>query len=122
MIARRKQPETNAHVVQLLLDKEALAKIHRLDEQYPQQALFVLMSPDIALEIEHNRTLVMSFNTILTDTERETYDGRVKKLFLFVPVQYATGKTIQLIKASFTGYKSFSEEKISKQYILYTGL
>ncbi|MVN23435.1 hypothetical protein [Mucilaginibacter arboris] len=118
----RKQTPTNAHVVQLLLDKEALVKIHQLDTQYPQQALFVLMSPDIALEIEHNRALVMSFNTLLTDPERETYAGRVKKLFLLVPVQYTTGKTEQLIKASFTGYKSFSEEKISKHYVLYTGL
>lgn len=121
-INRKQMPGENSHVVQLFLDKATLIKIHQLDAQYPQQALFVLMSPEGAMEIEHNRALVMPFNNMPENEETDGYAGRVKKLFLIVPVQYASGKTIQQIKASFKDYKSFREENISNLFKLYSGL
>ncbi len=122
--ARSKQtPSAITHVVQDLVDAETLAKIHQLDAQFPQQALFVLISPEIAMEIDQNRTLVLPFNTMTPKSENPSYNGRVKKLFLIVPANIAANSTTkQLIKAVFTGYKIFSEEKISKGFVLLTGL
>ncbi len=119
----KQTPSTITHVVQDLLDAKTLSKIHQLDMQFPQQALFVLISPEIAMEIEHNRTLVLPFNTMTPKTENPSYDGRVKKLFLIVPANIAANRTtVQLIKACFTDYKIFSEEKIGKAFVLFTGL
>ena len=115
-------PGENTRVVQDLLDDETLSKIHQLDRQFPQQCLFVLMSPEIGLEIKHNRVLVFPFDTYAQTAKRENFAGKVKKLFLIVPKEFASGKSGQLIKASFTGYKNFREEKISDAYVLITGL
>jgi len=119
---REQTPGVNTRVIQDLLDDETLLKIHQLDTQYAQQVLFLLMSPEIAMEIEHNRTLIVPFDSMAKNPKNQIYDGRVKKLFLIVPVEFAHGKTGKLIKASFTGYKNFSEEKISDLYVLLTGL
>lgn len=122
--SRSKQtPSALTHVVQDLVDSKTLLKMHQLDVQFPQQAVFVLMSPEIAMEIEHNRILVLPFNTMEPKSENPSYDGRVKKLFLIVPANIAGNRTTtQLIKACFTDYKTFSEEKISKAFVLFTGL
>lgn len=119
---RNEALSANTRVHQDLLDNQTLLKLHQLDNQYQHQALFVVMSPEIGLEIEQNRILVMSFDGIAKGQDEETYDGRVKKLFLFVPTLYTKGKSAQLIKSAFTDYKSFREEKISDRYMLYTGL
>lgn len=121
-LKRKQTLSANTRVVQDLIDRETLSKIHQLDRQYPHQALFVLMSPEIAMETEHNRTLILPFNNLAPNAENPTYDGRVQELFIFVPAGLASGRTEQLIKASFTGYKNFSKEKISKLYVLYKGL
>jgi hypothetical protein len=105
------KPGKNTRVIQDLLDEETLAKIHQLDEQYPQQCLFVLMSPEIAMEVAHNRVLILPFDALKKALELDTFDGRVNRLFLIVPKEFASGKTEKLIEASFIGYKNFSKKK-----------
>jgi len=95
---------------QQFIDQPALDKILMIDRQNTN-VLFVFLSPDICLEIQHNRTIAITENTA-------PYVGHAEPIYLLAPVWYTPAQMAGLFK-NFPGYKNFTAAPISKRYVLY---
>jgi hypothetical protein len=114
---------TSAHgysgIAQLFIDQPSLNYIRNLDKQNTN-AIFVFTSPDLSLEIEHNRTITVESigPDVAIDFDEYVYKGHAGPLYIILPSDYIGPKST-IMRKCFPGYKGFKMTMLSNQYILW---
>jgi hypothetical protein len=110
----------NTGLAQQSVDQPSLSYLLQLDKQNIN-AIFAFLTPDVGLEIEHNRILTLDeppANTTF-DSDDFSYDGHGGPLYILLPASYDGPKAAMLMKF-FRGYTNFSVKKLSPAYTLYS--
>lgn len=104
---------------QQFIDQESLNYIKLLDDKH-RDATFVFFSPDLGLEIQHNRIITLeALNPdISIDFDQYVHKGYSGPLYIIMP-SYYIGIRASVILKSFPGYKGFSLKELSDNYVLY---
>jgi len=110
----------NTGLAQQSIDQPSLDHLLQLDKQNTN-AIFAFTTPDVGLEIEHNRiiTLDQPPANIPFDNDDYSYDGHAGPLYIVLPATYDGAKAGMIMKF-FRGYKDFSVQKLSPAYTLYS--
>ncbi|WP_413666186.1 hypothetical protein ACEN9X_16570 [Mucilaginibacter sp. Mucisp86] len=114
---------TSAHgysgIAQLFIDQPSLNYIRNLDKQNTN-AIFVVTSPDLSLEIEHNRTITVEAigPDVAIDFDDYVYKGHAGPLYIVLPSDYIGPKST-IMRKCFPGYKGFKMTMLSNQFILW---
>jgi len=114
---------TSAHgysgIAQLFIDQPSLNYIRNLDRQNTN-AIFVFTSPDLSLEIEHNRTIAVEAigPDVAIDFDEYVYKGHAGPLYIVLPSDYIGPKST-ILRKCFPGYKGFKMTMLSNAYILW---
>jgi hypothetical protein len=107
-------------IAQLFIDQQSLNQVMELDRKN-RNAIFVFISPDLALEINHNRSVVL--DPIGPDVKIEFDDyvhyGHAGPIFIMLPATYMGPKS-NIIRKCFPGYKGFHMDMLSDKYVLYS--
>jgi hypothetical protein len=106
-------------IAQLFIDQPSLNYIRNLDKQNTN-AIFVFNSPDLSLEIEHNRTITVETigAEVAIDYDDYVYKGHAGPLYIVLPSDYIGPKST-IMRKCFPGYKGFKMTMLSNQYILW---
>ena len=104
---------------QQFIDQESLNYVKLLEDKH-RNATFVFFSPDLGLEVQHNRFITLdALNAdINIDFDQYIHKGHAGPLFIIMPSKYI-GIRASVILKSFPGYKGFSLKEISDNYVLY---
>jgi hypothetical protein len=80
----------------------------------------VFTSPDLSLEIEHNRTITVESigPDVAIDFDEYVYKGHAGPLYIILPSDYIGPKST-IMRKCFPGYKGFKMTMLSNQYILW---
>lgn len=107
-------------IAQEFIDQGTLNYLHALDAQQ-NNAIFVFISPDLGLEIEHNRIITFDpvSDTLTADEDIYPYAGHAGPLYIVLPQNYA-GKKANLYFSKFPGYHQFIPVKPGKGYLVYS--
>ncbi|WDF56531.1 hypothetical protein [Mucilaginibacter sp. KACC 22063] len=105
-------------LTQQFIDKESIQDILHLDST-EHNATFVFNSPDLALEIEHNRVITIDpiGPNMKIDFEAYTYKGFGGPLHIMLPSSYRGARMAMILKC-FPGYKAFKYQQLSTDYFL----
>lgn len=107
-------------IAQLFIDQQSLNQVMELDRKNTN-AIFVFLSPDLALEINHNRYVIL--DPIGPDVKIEFDDyvhyGHAGPIFIMLPASYMGPKS-NIIRKCFPGYKGFHMDMLSDKYVLYS--
>lgn len=99
-------------------DKATMAEIEKLDALHRNNAIFMVMSPDIAIEVQHNRVIPFDEDTpddVVADLK---YAGKAGTIYILLPERYVTnGRGLVLMK-SFINYHHFKFKQLSPGYEL----
>jgi len=102
-------------------DTATMKEILRLDNRYPNKAVFVVMSPEIGAEITHNRVIAIDPEMASSgDFSKITYKGRSGRLFILVPGALMAKNGDPPILKSFAGYHHFASKQLSPDFYLYS--
>ncbi|RFZ95316.1 hypothetical protein D0C36_07240 [Mucilaginibacter conchicola] len=106
-------------IAQQFIDKESLDYIRMLDN-HNKNAVFVFFSPDLGLEINHNRSITLEplNSDISINVDDYIHKGHAGPLYILMPHKYI-GIRASVILKSFPGYKGFSLKELSDNYVLY---
>ncbi|MES2062878.1 MAG: hypothetical protein V4456_13210 [Bacteroidota bacterium] len=104
---------------QQFMDQQSLNYIKLLDDKN-KDAIFVFFSPDLGLEIQHNRVITLDEpdKDIDTDFSQYQHKGHAGPVYILMPHDYMGTRANAVIK-SFPGYKNFSLKELSENYVLY---
>lgn len=107
-------------LAQMFIDQPSLNYIMDLDKKN-NNALFVFTSPDLGLEINHNRfiTLEAIDSDIKIDYDNYVHYGHAGPIFILLPASYMGPKS-NIIRKCFPGYKGFKMDMLSNDYVLYS--
>ena len=107
-------------MAQEFIDQTSLDYIMNLDRQN-KQAIFVFVSADLPLEIANNRVINIDPPPpgAAIDMDDYTYSGHAGPLYMLLPAKYAGAQAAMFMKF-FPGYTSFTQQKLSGGYILYS--
>jgi hypothetical protein len=110
----------NTGLAQEFIDQPSLNAVIKLDNQY-NNAIFAFISPDLGLEIQHNRiiTLAPIGNDLQLDYDEFLHDGHAGPIFIVLPKSYA-GTKAEIVFKCFPGYKNFFAKDLSTAYTLYS--
>ena len=106
-------------IAQQFIDRPSLDYLRVLDNK-SKNSLFVFFSPDLGLEIQHNRVITLEpLNAdISINTDEYTYKGHAGPIYILMPHEYI-GIRASVILKSFPEYKGFSLKELSDDYVLY---
>jgi small-conductance mechanosensitive channel len=106
-------------IAQQFIDKPSLDYLRVLDSK-SNNSVFVFFSPDLGLEIQHNRVITLDpLNAdISINTDDYTFKGHAGPVYILMPHEYI-GIRASVILKSFPGYKGFSLKELSDDYVLY---
>lgn len=104
---------------QQFIDQQSLNYIKLLDDKQ-KDAIFVFFSPDLGLEIQHNRVITLEElnKDINIDFDQYQHKGHAGPIYILMPHDYI-GIRANVILKSFPGYKGFSLKELSDNYVLY---
>jgi len=107
-------------LAQMFIDQPSLNYIMDLDKKNTN-AIFVFTSPDLGLEINHNRfiTLEPIDDDIKIDYENYEHKGHAGPLYILLPSSYMGPKS-NIIRKCFPGYTGFRMDMLSNDYVLYS--
>ena len=107
-------------IAQPNIDQPSLNQVMKLDREN-KDAVFVFVSNDIGLEIQHNRIITLQpiGADLKINTDDYVYKGFAGPLYIVLPESYA-GPKEKLIMKSFPGYAGFNLSMLSDNYVLYT--
>ncbi|MCJ8209411.1 hypothetical protein MUY27_06795 [Mucilaginibacter sp. RS28] len=116
--------DENSHgvsgITQQFLDQKSLNTLINLDRTHTN-AIFVFTSPDLGLEVEHNRYITI--DPVPVDLKYSLMDnlhcGHGGPLYIFLPAD-CEGKRAETILKCFEDYHNFKETKITGDYIMYS--
>jgi len=105
---------------QMFIDQPSLNYLMDLDRKNTN-ALFVFISPDLGLEINHNRFITLDpiDSDIKIDYDSYVHLGHAGPIFILLPASYMGPKS-NIIRKCFPGYKGFRMEMLSNDYVLYS--
>jgi hypothetical protein len=101
------------------INQHNLDELLKLDKQ-SSNAIFVFLTPDIPLEITHNRTITLDpvIPTQPINYDDFSYDGHAGPLYLLIPTSYSPAQDSTVLKF-FPGYTNFTQKQFGTKYILY---
>lgn len=104
---------------QQFIDQQSLDYIKLLDDKH-KDAIFVFFSPDLGLEVRHNRIITLDAlnKDINIDFDQYQHKGHAGPIFILMPHDYI-GIRANVILKSFPGYKGFSLKELTDNYVLY---
>ena len=103
--------------------QSTLDELSALDAQHPNQAIFVIPSPDIAIELPHNRIITLDIEDMTSQEFAELkYAGNGGIIYILMPVSYEKNGTAKGICKSFVNYHHFEVKPLDKDYRLYTAI
>jgi hypothetical protein len=105
-------------IAQLFIDQPTLNYVIDLDKQH-QNATFIFTSPDLGLEIQHNR--IITFNPVNDELYAEnmnTYYGHAGPVFIVLPKIFLGAKA-HVYMDHLTGYHNYTVTPIGN-YIIYS--
>ncbi|GAA3975222.1 hypothetical protein [Mucilaginibacter dorajii] len=107
-------------LAQMFIDQPSLDEIISLDKKNTN-ALFVFISPDLGLEINHNRYITLDpiSADIKIDYDDYVHYGHAGPIFILLPASYMGPKS-NIIRKCFPGYKGFHMDMLSDKYVLYS--
>lgn len=107
-------------LAQIFADQASLNYLMDLDRKNTN-ALFVFISPDLGLEIKHNRIVTLDpiDDDISIDYDDYVHRGHAGPIFIFLPASYMGPKS-NIVRKCFPGYKGFRMEMLSNDYVLYS--
>jgi len=102
------------------IDQATLNYLMQLDSQNTN-AIFVFLTPDISLEITHNRvaTLEEPPYGVPFNYDDYNYTGHAGPIYMLLPTNY-NGTKAAIVMKLFSGYSNFSTQKLSAAYTLYS--
>ncbi|MFI5158259.1 MAG: hypothetical protein ACHQF4_05300 [Sphingobacteriales bacterium] len=105
---------------QQTIDQQSLNYLLKLNAEN-KDAIFVFITPDLPLEITHNRIIIL--DPIIPGDQINyddySYDGHAGPLYLLLPANYSAKQDNTAMKF-FPGYKDFACQKLGNNYVLYT--
>jgi len=106
-------------IAQQFIDQPSMDYITMLD-QHNKNAVFVFLSPDLGLEVQHNRVITSQVlnQDISLNFDESVYKGHAGPLYILMPSEYI-GIRANVILKCFPGYKGFSLKELSDDYVLY---
>ena len=106
-------------IAQPNIDQKSLNQVMKLDREN-KDAIFVFVSNDIGLEIQHNRIITLQpiGADLKINLDEYVYKGFAGPLYIVLPESYA-GPKEKLIMKSFPGYAGFNLSMLSDNYVLY---
>ncbi|WP_295720237.1 hypothetical protein [Mucilaginibacter sp.] len=114
----------NAHgasgVALPFIDQPSLDYIMDLDRK-TKNALFVFISPDLGLEINHNRYVILDpiDADVKINFDSYVHYGHGGPIFIMLPASYMGPKS-NIIRKCFPGYTGFHMDMLSNNYVLYS--
>ncbi|SDQ00438.1 hypothetical protein SAMN05428975_5394 [Mucilaginibacter sp. OK268] len=107
-------------LAQMFIDQPSLNYIMDLDRKN-NNALFVFTSPDLGLEINHNRFITIDpiDSDIKIDYDTYAHYGHAGPIFILLPASYMGPKS-NIIRKCFPGYTGFKMDMLSNNYVLYS--
>lgn len=107
-------------IAQLFIDQQSLDYIMDLDRK-TKNALFVFISPDLGLEINHNRYIILDpiDSDIKIEYDSYVHYGHAGPIYILLPAGYMGPKS-NIIRKCFPGYKGFRMDMLSNKYVLYS--
>jgi hypothetical protein len=107
-------------LAQLFLDQESLNKVMTIDKENTN-AIFVFISPDLGLEIKHNRYVILDpiGSEIKIDYDSYVHYGHAGPMFIVLPSNYMGPKS-NIVRKCFPGYKGFHMDWLSDKYVMYS--
>lgn len=108
-------------ITQQFIDQPSLNYITKLDQQH-HNAIFVFISADLALEINHNRVITLEpvGADIKLNYENYIYDGHSGPVYIVLPADYILNSKAAIITKCFPDYKNFKETDLSDDFVLYS--
>ncbi len=100
------------------IDQPSLNYITKLDKQ-STNAIFVLLTGDVGLEIQHNRILILEEYDKNTERNLTPYNGHAGPIYMLLPAAYNHTAVTTMFKY-FPGYKNFVATPLSKNLVLYS--
>lgn len=106
-------------IAQQFIDQPTLNYITKLDRK-SKDAIFVFTSPDLGLDIQHNRIITLEplNSDISINFDEYVHKGHAGPLYIIMPAEYI-GIRASVILKCFPGYKGFSLKELSNNYVLY---
>jgi len=117
--ANKQASRGNSGISQQLYDEATMREITTIDRAH-KDAIFVVMSSDIAAEINNNRVITVDTESITdSDGSKLRYTGKSGPIYILMPGEYVTNGMKEGIINSFTGYHKFAFKQLSPDYYLY---
>jgi hypothetical protein len=113
-------PKGPSGLSQQVYDKATINELLRLDILHPNNAVFVVTGPDMAMEIKQNRVITIDDETPESIYTTQKFAGKAGTLYIFTPNNYNKNGKLQAIIKSFVGYHHFTFKHIGKDYCLST--
>ena len=106
-------------LTQQFLDQESLNELIKLDNT-SKHAVFVFISPDLGLEVQHNRVITLEPISQAMKINYDDYQhcGHSGPLYIFLPSSYKGAKATMILK-SFEDYRGFHFTQLSEDYVLF---
>jgi hypothetical protein len=102
-------------------EQSVLTELVKLDNQHQNKAIFVITNPDIAIEIQHNRVITLTFNDMeIDDIKAARYAGNGGIIYMLLPASYVQNGMADMAVKSFVNYHRFELKQLSKNFYLYT--
>jgi hypothetical protein len=107
-------------IAQLFIDQQSLDQVMGLDRKN-RDAIFVFISPDLALEINHNRSVILDpiGPDVKIQFEDYVHHGHAGPIFIVLPASYMGPKS-NIIRKCFPDYKGFHMDMLSDKYVVYS--
>jgi len=107
-------------IAQLFIDQLSLDQVMKLNRKNTN-AIFVFISPDLGLEINHNRCVILDpiGPNVKIEFDDYVHYGHAGPIFIILPVTYMGPKS-NIIRKCFPGYKGFHMDMLSDNYVLYS--
>lgn len=91
----------------------ALAELRRWDELPGERTLFFTTKPEISLEVRRGRTMCIPLDSWTEPFVRQiTFEGRVSRLVLVMPVHQVRAGRVEWIKAGLHGYTEWDVTEV----------
>ncbi len=101
---------------QVAIDQLTLNYVRKLDE-LQHNAIFVFLSPELGLEVSHNR--IITFEHGKAEKGLDIYLGHAGPIYIVMSKSIGANKASAYFK-NFPGYSNFSEKSVGNDYVVYS--
>jgi hypothetical protein len=99
-------------------DQATLDELTRLDTQHPHAALFVTTAPDLAIEIQKNRVLILDMEDMTPGYLKTLkYLGKAGNIYMLMPQVWQKNGVAYRISQAFVNYHHFTVKKVGANYL-----